>query len=119
MRRLMACPGIRHGCPLSDVCLEETAALPGCPIVWPSMPMCPCRLSPSLQAAMCPCRLSEMCLEETVAHCAAAMLTFIKAITEEVVATMQKDVTMLQAFFSKYLKQDKVGARGVWGVGAT
>lgn len=53
-------------------------------------------------------RLSEMCLEETVAHCAAAMLTFIKAITEEVVATMQKDVTMLQAFFSKYLKQDKV-----------
>ena len=53
-----------------------------------------------------------MCLEETVAHCAAAMLTFIKAITEEVVATMQKDVTMLQAFFSKYLKQDKVGRQG-------
>ena len=53
-----------------------------------------------------------MCLEETVAHCAAAMLTFIKAITEEVVATMQKDVTMLQAFFSKYLKQDKVGGAG-------
>ncbi len=53
-----------------------------------------------------------MCLEETVAHCAAAMLTFIKAITEEVVATMQKDVTMLQAFFSKYLKQDKVRVQG-------
>ena len=58
-----------------------------------------------------------MCLEETVAHCAAAMLTFIKAITEEVVATLQRDVTMLQAFFSKYLKQDKAGGHttAVWG----
>ena len=52
-----------------------------------------------------------MALEETVAHFMAGVLTFTRAITEEVVQRLQTDRDELVGFFSQHCKPDKADKR--------
>lgn len=54
-------------------------------------------------------RLVEACAEETVSHFAAAILTYLRTISETALAGVEKDSDQLLSFFSKYVKVEKVG----------
>ncbi|PSC69331.1 exocyst complex component Sec6 [Micractinium conductrix] len=53
-------------------------------------------------------RLAEALLEETVAHYVAGVLCFLRGVSEEDLAALQRDDARIRAFFTKYTKMDKV-----------
>jgi len=52
--------------------------------------------------------LTEACLEESVAHLAAAILANVKAITEDSVARMDSDAQDISRFYGRFQKPERV-----------
>ena len=54
------------------------------------------------------CRLAVSCLEETIAHYIAALLTYTKAITDPFLKRMETDREQLFDFFEKSCPKERV-----------
>ena len=54
------------------------------------------------------CRLAVSCLEETIAHYIAALLTYTKAITDPFLKRMETDREQLYDFFEKSCPKERV-----------
>ncbi len=55
--------------------------------------------------------MTEACLEESVAHLAAAILANVKAITEDSVARMDADAQDISRFYGRFQKPERVRRR--------
>ena len=92
-----------HLGPLPHSCFHRTFTL---------LPARACR-------APCPSyyRLAEALLDECVAHYVAAVLSFLRGVSEEDVAALRRDDAKIRQFFARYTKPEKVGAWGFCGGG--
>lgn len=54
------------------------------------------------------CRLAVACLEETMAHFIAALLTYSKSITDAFLKQIERDYAQICEFFEKYCIKEKV-----------
>ena len=54
------------------------------------------------------CRLAVSCLEETIAHYIASLLTYTKAITDPFLKRMEADREQLLDFFEKSCAKERV-----------
>ena len=61
-----------------------------------------------LQLMRVPCRLAVCCLEETVAHYVASLLTYTRAITDPFLKRMEADYQQLCDFFEKSCAKERV-----------
>ena len=82
VRRIASCCGI-----LADVLVRVTCKFSGATVID---------------------RLVEQCLEQTVARYVAAMVTYIKQISDDILAIMQKDSEAISSVFEEFIKPEKV-----------
>ena len=69
---------------------------------------------PAVVSNALPNRLAEALLEECVAHFVAAVVSFLRSVTEDEVAAIRRDYDRLRQFFARYTKADKVGRKLRW-----
>lgn len=62
---------------------------------------------------MLPPRVAEALLEEAVSYYVAALLTNLKAVSDEDLGRIRRDAAKLRDFFARFTKPEKVG----WGSG--